>query len=785
METLPLPMETSTSSPVKVRWFGPGGCVMEEEGECRVFLGGTLIGQYRAGDAELGARNAVLVALARDPRTHRGHLGRAFGLTDESIRRMVRRAEEEGLVAVVTARRGGSEPKTPPAVRRRLWRKFAEGMKANEAYEQIGRRNGLSISTVKRLRWAWEAEQESAQGSSASASAGRDDVAVAMAGDEAEAQGELTWYPTGSGGDVDATGATVADGAGDAAANAAVGDDPLTTTAMSDCAATTVTTSGAAIAESDHTGDEDREQRGCSVRSGMHVQHVGVWLVLAAAQRLGLYEGIESVGAQWSGGPRKDAMRIAVDAVLAALALGQGCVEGVRRLQTPTATLLLRAHHAPSASWTRSVLHDYSERPTVAALLQMHVTGRLLAEARPRADEPAVFYVDNHLRPYSGKHVVRRGWRMQDKRVRPGATDYYVHDQDGRPLLRFVSPDNQALTGWLGGIAELLTEALPDERVLVAFDRAGAFPEQMAQLRDLGVEFVTYERRPYPLLTSTAFDRVIQIDGEEVGLHESADKNLGGGRGRVRRIALRMSDGAQVNLVACSRESAERLVAVMMGDEDRGGRWVQENGLKHGVERWGINQLDGRSVERYQPDTVIPNPARRRLDRALRLERQREGLILRELALLPTEHARRDKLVVELAGSRAEQKRLELLRPQMPKHAPLCETELADTLVRHRTEYKNVLDALRIVGANVEADLAGELAPHMPRPAEAKKLLANVLAAPGRVSVGRDAIRVALAPAATARERQAIAALLRRVTHDRLTLPGDRGGRRLVFTLQA
>jgi hypothetical protein len=26
---------------------------------------------------------------------------------------------------------------------------------------------------------------------------------------------------------------------------------------------------------------------------------------------------------------------------------------------------------------------------------------------------------------------------MQDKRVKPGVTDYYVHDEDGRPVWRF------------------------------------------------------------------------------------------------------------------------------------------------------------------------------------------------------------------------------------------------------------------------------------------------------------------------------------------------------------
>ena len=74
-----------------------------------------------------------------------------------------------------------------------------------------------------------------------------------------------------------------------------------------------------------------------------------------------------------------------------------------------------------------------------------------------------------------------------------------------------------------------------------------------------------------------------------------------------------MPDGHQVNLLAVSQESKERLLEVMLG------RWVQENAFKHGNERWGINQLDRRKVQPYAPETIIPNPARRRLDHALRL----------------------------------------------------------------------------------------------------------------------------------------------------------------------
>ncbi|MDQ3369384.1 MAG: hypothetical protein M3680_28495 [Myxococcota bacterium] len=55
-----------------------------------------------------------------------------------------------------------------------------------------------------------------------------------------------------------------------------------------------------------------------------------------------------------------------------------------------------------------------------------------------------------------------------------------------------------------------------------------------------------------------------------------------------------------MNLLANSKLPAARLVEILWY------RWRQENGFKHGVERWGSDQLDGRSVESYPPGTIIP-----------------------------------------------------------------------------------------------------------------------------------------------------------------------------------
>lgn len=409
--------------------------------------------------------------------------------------------------------------------------------------------------------------------------------------------------------------------------------------------------------------------------------------------------------------------------------------------------------------------------------LHLGAAGKYLREAAAAASEAGpVFYVDNHMRPYTGKHVVRRGWRMQDKRVKPGTSDYYVHDEDGRPVLRISAPNHGALTDWLSPIASLLRLALgAEETILLAFDRAGAFPEQMTQLRDEGFEFVTYERKPYPELVAADFTEEVTLDGEKLRICDTR-KNLGNARGRVRRIAVRLPDGHQVNLLATSSRTAVELVEVMRG------RWRQENGFKHGVERWGINQLDGRCVEAYPPDTIVPNPARRRLDRAMRIARVREGDARVKLSRLPAGDERRKRMNCEIDEALAEQAKLEALRPSTPPRAALRDTEYAHTLVHHTLEYKLVLDTIRIACANGESELAAVLAPKLPRPAEAKKTLANLFAAPGALRVGPRTIDVCLSPAGTRLEQAAFAELLDAVNRLRLSMPGDQQARVLRFS---
>lgn len=758
---------TEAASAGRYHYFSAQGCVLVDGTRRCVFVGGLLVSSYDVTDKS--TRNAILLKLSEDPTVHLGRLVEAFELSREQLRKLQKKYEAGGLPAAMEIKKGGREQVVTPALRRKLYELFDAGASIRLAHTKIKAK--ISQTMVGRTRKAWGlARARPADSESAS-----DALAAEMPAAAPAAQRELELVPASSPiENLEPESSVVLgnDAAVDAASAPSVSLGQSLVSGPSLHAATEVSTDLVIGA------------------SKQYVQHAGAFLVLALLQAFGLYRYAETfrkdavdkgeVDRRYLG---KTALRVALDAAVIALVIGQKCIEGVRRVATPSAKILLRLSTAvPSESWVRGVLGRFAAAR--GQPLHLATSFGLIEQAQRKQDPRAWFYVDNHMRPYTGKHVVRKGWRMQDKRVLPGTSDYWVHDQDGRPLLRFPSPSHESMTERLRPIARLLREALDHAgaaatKVALAFDRAGAFPSEMAALRNAGIEFVTYERGPYARLLTTEFNHELAIAGEVFRYCEKHDKNLGRARGRVRRICLLTKEGDQVNIVGISEADAEDMIKALLA------RWaMQENQFKYGVERLGINQLDGRGVKPVPADEIIPNPALRRLLNARSVARKLEGEALRQLAHLPEGDKKRDRWQQELARSQKLQRELEEQRPDLPKKLRVGESELAGKLVRHQDDYKLVIDTIRIAIANVVAELAAALGPQLSRPAEAKKTLDNLLAAPAVIHATRNLIVVELAPAGTARERAAFVELLRPINARRLSLPGDPARRPLRFKVQ-
>ena len=708
-------------------WFGRGGCVEQhDDGTMAVFVRGELLGAYSAADV---ATRDVFIAVVLE-QAAREALARAFRVSPATVGRVATRFKRGGARAVADyGRRGGWTVRTEK-LELRLTELFAQGLGPRAAHRVVAEK--ASYGTVHAMHRQW--------------SAGR---AVPVVEAPAPPQQLL---------------ALVAN-----EATLDQRDEPEATA-----------TPAVKVAPAEGTRGETTLEE-VAPPAGAIVQQVGSWLMLGGLRELGFYELADQHRGEAVARP---SLRPAIDAAAIALTLGEVCVEGVRRLATPSMETLLRHAGGVSASWVRRVLHDFAD---VGSKTFPGAMASRLLQRTGEGEERVWLYVDGHMRPYTGQHVIRKGWRMQDKRAVPGTTDYYCHDEDGCPLWQVSTTSHDSLCAWLMPVVDFAHLSLGDAvKPVLVFDRGGAFPKSMAELRDAGAEFVTYERKPYPELGATEFKNSLTITLASrpkrpirISYIEAPQKNLRAGRGRVRRIAMLTEEGAQVNLLAVSELPAETLIRGQLA------RWgVQENQFKHGVERWGINHLDGRRVEDYPADALVPNPARRRIDRVLKLSHTTEGEGWRKLIRLDAGDPARKRIEREIQMAMDRQRDLMALRAKVPLLAPVSETPLAGKLRRHELGYKNVLDTLRTALANVESDFAVMLARRSGRPREAKKLLATLVAAPGTVRVSSRGVTVRLMPAATDSERVALRAFLRDVTRLRLALPGDPGRRRLRWTLK-
>jgi hypothetical protein len=289
-----------------VRWFSGIGCVVHGECAAEVFVGGTLVGGF--GPRDVAARNLLLIGLAGDRRIRKGKLAKAFGVSSEQLRRIRRQVESGGLQAVPARPRGGSQTKVGAPLRKRLFELFDGGASAYAAHRHLAGKRGrlkLSYSTVGRLRQVWAADR-----------AGGSDADATLRQEAAPAQAELPLVATG----VAAEATTQSQGARSLPAEEMPAQEPAT----------------------------DEQVQGEPVRGGRFVQHLGGWLLLGAVHAMGLHQAVLS---RWQGGKEwLERFRLVIDAVVVSLGLGERCVEGVRRLATPSGALLLRADRMPSES---------------------------------------------------------------------------------------------------------------------------------------------------------------------------------------------------------------------------------------------------------------------------------------------------------------------------------------------------------------------------------------------------------------------------------------------------
>ena len=433
---------------------------------------------------------------------------------------------------------------------------------------------------------------------------------------------------------------------------------------------------------------------------------------------------------------------------------------------------------------------------------QMAATGRArplmdeLARRRIAADPQRVafLYLDGHVREYHGKFSLFEAKKAQRQVVTPAATDTWVHDVHGEPLMVVTSEINAKLTQVLEPILADVRRLVGDgRRMTVVFDRGGYSPKLFARLIDMGFDVLTYRKGKVPKLPGALFVRQreeVEGVGREYQLCDRPRVRVGTlpweGKGKNRRRKRRrrylwmrevrvLRDGGRQTPILTNRQDLSAVMVCYRMFR----RWRQENYFKYAEEEFALDALVEYGAEALPEAIDCRNPQWLRLTRQLKEARAEVARFRSELgreaaaneeSIRPTMrgfkivHA---ELREQLQQAEARIQRLLDQRKLTPPRIPATER------MRLKTEKKLIADAIKMAAYHVETQLQGMLQGHYARADdEGRTLLHAALQSPARLEVAGGELRVTIARQSSPHRTAALSALCGQLDALAVPFPG-------------
>jgi transposase len=417
-----------------------------------------------------------------------------------------------------------------------------------------------------------------------------------------------------------------------------------------------------------------------------------------------------------------------------------------------------------------------------------------LARLRLAQDEErlAFLYLDGHVREYSGQEPLAKTKKAQRSVATCAATDTWLHDADGAPLLVVTSEMNAGLTQVLEAIVIEAKELVPaGQRLTVLFDRGGWSVRLFARLQALGVDIITYrkgKRREVPRWRFSA--QGVREDGQEktYWLYDQPRVRVGRLRPHRRRrsagepeylwlrqITVLRDDGRQTVIVT-NRTDLTAVAVVQRLFR----RWRQENYFKYMDAEFALDALVEYGVEDVSAAATRPNPQRKPVAKE-RQQAKAEVLRLRaQLGAAAAANQERQrptmrgfKVAQAHLRQRLEQAELreqalaEQLR-QLPERVP------AQGLKTLKKEKKLIVDAIKIIAYQCETALLDRLRKHYARADdEGRTLLQAVFQASASLEVTETELKITIAAQSSPHRSEALAKLCREWDAEVVYYPGS------------
>jgi transposase len=413
---------------------------------------------------------------------------------------------------------------------------------------------------------------------------------------------------------------------------------------------------------------------------------------------------------------------------------------------------------------------------------------RAFATAMLRADPctSGVYFVDEHFMPYSGALPVGKGWNTKRRHAQAGRVDTMIADAAGRAVCFTTGEPAGLSTSLPGTLAELRAITGDDAKIMLGFDRGGAYPAVFTTCRDAHVDWITYRRGKAATPTALPIrQQLTRGDQPPVTVVYADELVTLKDYGTARQLTL-FEHGTPVLQILTSdtHSCAGALIWFIRA------RWRIENLFKY-LDFYGIDYLADYTATIHTNARLVDNPARKTARaelNALHAERDTQRQTIgalhtdRQLSIaalnraLTTAQQRIHKLDKKIEAAEQELK-------SIPAKLPANIIDPDAQRAVHRANRRGLQMVLRLLAANAEHWLAHRLNAYLQDHDEYRATTRNLLHLGGTITYTPTSIHAQLDRPNTPRLTRALALLLDEINTNPPHLPAD--PRPITYTLTA
>ena len=461
-------------------------------------------------------------------------------------------------------------------------------------------------------------------------------------------------------------------------------------------------------------------------------------------------------------------------AVSACFALGAATTEQFKHLAAAEAGPLAGLVTLPGLRTLRPALAAIADRADPLELQRMFAAAMLAADPVVSG----VYYVDDHFVPYTGAKPVGKGWNNKRGRAEKGRADTHVTAHDGRAVC-FVTGEPSGLTVTLPKALAELKKAVPEgTRIMLGFDRGGAYPQVFAHCREQQVHWVTYRRAPLAVPAMLPVITTATIGGRQRAITWAEEKVQLKDYGEARQLTLFEHGKVVLQILTSDFDACPADILAWLKS-----RWREENFLKYAAVNYGIDKICDYAAAIEANTKITANPARKAANTRVRRAENELAAAERALAALladpDTTVAAKNAAIpaAERAISAARRELQDALaaRDGIPAKLPANQIDPEARTAVLRAGRRGLQMVLRLLAHNAEHWLASHLNAYLRDDDEYRAVTRETIirGLAGTITYTPEAVTVELQAPAEPRVARALALLTNEINAQPPAIPGD------------